>query len=126
MFNNILVPLDQSSIAECVLPHVVAFADVYDAQVTLIHVMECPSATDRFQPIDPLYWRLCKAEAEAYLNDVAGRLGQAGLDPEMLLLEGQSAQTIIKYARSHGINPDHHEQPWQDGDEPLECQQRRA
>jgi nucleotide-binding universal stress UspA family protein len=104
MFNKILVPLDQSPIAECVLPHVVAFAGVYDAQVTLIHVMECPSATDRFQPIDPLFWRLCKAEAEAYLNDVSGRLGQAGLVPEPLLLEGQPAQTIIEYARSHGIN----------------------
>jgi len=104
MFSKILVPLDQSPIAECVLPHVVAFADVYDSEVTLIHVMECPSAADRYQPIDPLSWRLCKVEAKACLNNVAARLGRAGLDPELLLLEGQPAQTIIDYARSHGIN----------------------
>jgi nucleotide-binding universal stress UspA family protein len=104
MFNKILVPLDQSPIAECVLPHLVAFADVYDAQVTLIHVMECPTAANRLQPIDPFAWRLCKAEAEAYLNDVVDRLCQAGLDPKPLLLEGQPAQTIIEYAHSHAIN----------------------
>jgi len=104
MFNRILVPLDQSPIAECVLPHLVAFAAVYDAQVTLIHVMECPTPASRLQPIDPLSWRLCKSEAEAYLNDVASRLFQAGLETEPILLEGQSAQTIIEYAHSNAIN----------------------
>ncbi len=104
MFNRILVPLDQSPIAESVLPHVVAFAEVYQAEVKLIHVMDCPAATDRFQPIDPLAWRLCKAEAEAYLNDITGRLNQVGLEPEPILLEGQPAQTIIEYARRHDIN----------------------
>lgn len=104
VFNNILVPLDQSPIAECVLPHLVAFAEVYDANVKLIHVLECPSSTDRLQPIDPLTWRLCKAEAEAYLGDVTDRLRQRGLAPESVLLEGQPAQTIIEYARSHHIN----------------------
>ncbi len=104
MFNKILVPLDQSPIAECVLPHVVAFAGAYDAQVKLIHVMESRPATGLLQPIDPLAWRSHKAEAEAYLADVADRLYQAGLDPETLLLEGQPAQTIIEYARNHDIN----------------------
>ncbi len=104
MFDKILVPLDQSPIAECVLPHVAAFAEVYEAEVKLIHVVECPSATDRFQPIDPLGWRLCKAEAEAYLLDVTDRLDQVGLVTEPVLLEGQPAQTIIEYARSHNIN----------------------
>jgi len=104
MFNKILIPLDQSPIAECVLPHAVAFAGVYDAQVTLIHVMECPFAGDRYQPIDPLTWQLSKAEAEVYLSDVADRLNRAGLTPEPILLESQPAQTIIEYARSHGIS----------------------
>lgn len=104
MFNKILVPLDQSPIAECVLPHVVAFARVYDAQVTLIHVMESRPATGLLQPIDPFSWRICRVEAEAYLDEVAGRMHQAGLDPKTILLEGQPAQTIIDYARNHVIN----------------------
>ena len=104
MFNRILVPLDQSPIAECVLPHLVAFSQIYDAHVTLIHVMECPTAANRLQPIDPLSWQLCKSEAEAYLNDVVKRLSGAGLEAEPILLEGQPAQTIIEYAQSNAIN----------------------
>jgi nucleotide-binding universal stress UspA family protein len=104
MFNRILVPLDQSPIAECVLPHLVAFAKVYDAHVTLIHVMECPTAANQLPPIDPLSWQLCKSEAEAYLNDVVNRLSEAELEPEPVLLEGQPAHTIIEYAQSNAIN----------------------
>lgn len=104
MFNRILVPLDRSPIAECVLPHLIAFAAVYDARVTVIHVMECPEASNRLQPIDPLSWQLCKSEAEAYLNDVTGRLFEAGLEAEFVLLEGQPAQTIIEHAQSCAVN----------------------
>ncbi|UCH59179.1 MAG: universal stress protein [Anaerolineales bacterium] len=104
MFNKILVPLDQSPIAECVLPHAAAFAKIYDAEVRLVHVLECPSPTDRYQPIDPLAWKFCKAEAEAYLNNVEDRFQQIGLAPKSILLEGQPAQAIVNYARSHAIN----------------------
>ena len=36
--NHILVPLDSSRLAECVLPHVLAIAPVMNARVTLTHV----------------------------------------------------------------------------------------
>ena len=104
MFEKILVPLDQSQIAECVLPHAAAFAKIYDADVQLLHVLERPSLSDRFHPIDPLAWQFYKSEAEAYLNKVADSLNQAGLNPNIVLLEGQPAQTIINYAISHDIN----------------------
>lgn len=104
MFNKILVPLDQSSIAECVLPHAAAFAEIYDAEVRFIHVLECPSPFNRYQPIDPLTWKFCKAEAEAYLNTVKERFHKIGLAPETALLEGQPAQAIVNYAHDHAIN----------------------
>lgn len=40
MINTILVPLDRSKLAECVLPHVVAFASAFHASVTLLHVLD--------------------------------------------------------------------------------------
>ena len=104
MFENILVPLDQSQTAECVLPHAAAFARIYDANVKLLHVLERPVPSDRFQPIDPLAWQFYKSEAEAYINKVAERLRQVGLNIETVVLEGQPAQTIINYAVSHDIN----------------------
>ena len=40
VINHILVPLDGSTLAECVLPHVIALAPVTNARVTLLHVMQ--------------------------------------------------------------------------------------
>ena len=42
MINHILVPLDGSALAECVLPHVEAIAPVTNARITVIHVLENP------------------------------------------------------------------------------------
>lgn len=39
MFNRILAPLDCSPLAECVLPHAIALARIFDAQVALLHVL---------------------------------------------------------------------------------------
>jgi nucleotide-binding universal stress UspA family protein len=42
MFDRILLPLDRSALAECVLPHVIAIARVFESQVTLLHVIDTP------------------------------------------------------------------------------------
>jgi nucleotide-binding universal stress UspA family protein len=43
MINHILVPLDGSTLAECVLPHVAAIAPVTNARITLLHVLQWDS-----------------------------------------------------------------------------------
>jgi nucleotide-binding universal stress UspA family protein len=40
MFDSILVPLDGSQLAECVLPHAAAFACSFDAEITLLRILE--------------------------------------------------------------------------------------
>lgn len=104
MFDHILVPLDQSSLAEFVLPHAAAFAEVYDADVKLVHVMECPAPSERNKPVDPLTWEFCRAEADSYLKNISNRFQEIGLPAEAVLLEGQPAKAIIDYARTHHIN----------------------
>ena len=99
MFNNILVPLDRSSLAECVLPHVVAIARAFESQVTLLHVMD---STPR--AVDPLDWQIRKAEAEAYMHDLALRLQEASLPIERHLMEGQAAERIVEFAHHHQAN----------------------
>lgn len=99
MFEHILVPLDGSSLAECVLPHVVALAQVFQAQVTLLRVLE-RFARDQTSPfVDPLSWHISEAEARAYLDGVASRLDDAGLQAESVLLEGQPAERVIEFVR---------------------------
>lgn len=103
MFKRILVPLDGSSLAECVLPHVVALADAYDPEVTLTRVLECEPGTG-LQFVDPLDWELCKAEAEAYLTGVTKRLSDVGLETQASLLEGRPAERIVEYAQGNEID----------------------
>ena len=40
MVAHVLVPLDGSQLAECVLPHVVALATPFKAKVSLLQVLE--------------------------------------------------------------------------------------
>jgi len=100
MFDRVLVPLDASPLAECVLPHVVAVARTFNSQVTLLHVLERGESAGRSVPIDPLAWHISKAEAKGYLDGVAARLGEAGVRVEAVLLEGRAARTVVELATS--------------------------
>jgi len=104
MFNRILVPLDGSSLAECVLPHTVAVAQAFDSQITLLRVLERPHGPALTQAIDPLEWQLIKTEAEAYLNGVANHLQGFRLKIQRRLKEGQAAENIIEYAHRNDID----------------------
>ena len=104
MFNHILVPLDGSSLAECVLPHVITVAQAFNARVTLLRVFEQPRSSALSQAIDPLEWHLVKTEAEAYLNDVAAHLQGFGLKVQRTLKEGNAAEHIIEFAHQQELN----------------------
>ena len=104
MLNRILVPLDGSSLAECVLPHVIVIAQAFDAQVTLLRVLERPNDSELMHAIDPIEWQLIKAKAEAYLKDVTIRLEKSGLNVQRILKEGQAAKSIIDFAHRNDIN----------------------
>jgi len=104
MFEHILVPLDGSALAECVLPHVIAVAQAFGAQVTLLRVLERGHTAGRTQSVDPLGWHIRKAEAEASLGGVRTRLQEVGLRAQSALLEGQAAERIIEFAYENGVD----------------------
>lgn len=98
MFTNIIVPLDGSTIAGSVIPHVVAMAHATAAKVTLLRVMG-GAATSRLG-VDPVNWQLQKTEAQAYLDGMSERLTPLlNQPPTTALLEGRTADRIIEYAR---------------------------
>ncbi|MEA3398056.1 MAG: universal stress protein [Chloroflexota bacterium] len=103
MFDHILVPLDGSPLAECVLPHTVALARAFGARVTLLQVSERVHTADQTRSIDPLGWHIRKAEAGTYLDGLATRLQEAGLRAEKALLEGRVAERIIGFARDQNV-----------------------
>jgi nucleotide-binding universal stress UspA family protein len=103
MFAKILVPLDRSSLAECVLPHAIALARCLDAQVMLLHVLSRPDKQDRLRAVDPLEWQLRRAEAESYLQGVCLRLREAGVACEAQVNDGDAAEQIVDCARDNAV-----------------------
>jgi nucleotide-binding universal stress UspA family protein len=104
MINHILVPLDGSALAECVLPHVAAIAPVTHARVTLLHVLQQPQ-NGGSAPVDPVEWHLQKQNSEKYLEGIVNRLSESGiLGVESIILEGNPAGSVIDFAHSNNVD----------------------
>lgn len=98
MFKKILAPLDGSSLAECVLPHLTSIATASRANVTLLRVVEASS------PPDPLACQMRRAEAQSYLEGARQRLAEAAVHAETRLLEGSVARRIAEYTDAEGYD----------------------
>jgi len=103
MFERILVPLDGSRLAECVLPHTVAMARSFGARVTLLRVLERDHSGE-LPALNALDWQFRKAEGEARLKELAARLYKVGLQTEHKLVEGRAAEQILAFARQNGTD----------------------
>jgi len=101
MFNKILLPLDRSALAECVLPHTIAIARAFASQVTLLSVLDTPREARGRRATDPLNWQIRKAEAQTYVREVDLRLQEVGLRTETHILEGSAAEQILGFADTH-------------------------
>lgn len=104
MFSHLLVPLDGSKLAECVLPHVSAFARLAGARVTLVHVLEPPTLAGKREPTDPIRWQLASNEAQRYLEEVRARLGPDVAATEWRMFEGQTTSNVVDYAQAEGVD----------------------
>jgi nucleotide-binding universal stress UspA family protein len=101
MFKRILLPLDRSTLAECVLPHTIAIASAFESQVMLLHVMDTPREPRARHAMDPLNWQIRKVEAKTYLHELDLRLQATGLLTETHLLEGFAAEQVIGFSDTH-------------------------
>jgi nucleotide-binding universal stress UspA family protein len=104
MLDHILVPLDGSSLAERVLPHLLAIARTFESRVTLLRVMSREHSEGIGRRIDPLDWQMREAEARAYLNRMAKNLSATGVDVDHAHLEGEPATRILEYAHNKNVD----------------------
>src|SRR5688572_22398536 len=104
MISHILIPLDGSALAECVLPHALTIARGTNASVTLMHVLELPHAITDKQAVDPLEWHLQKQKAEEYLNNISTKLRQKNLKVEDVIMEGPPAECVIDFANDNDVD----------------------
>ncbi len=103
MFDTILVPLDGSQLADCVLPHVLAIASSFDAEITLLRVLEKNQAGKSTQLFDLVNWQINKTKAALYLDKTQARLQKLNIRIRTEVLEGLIAEGITEYAQNQGI-----------------------
>ncbi len=104
MLDHILVPLDGSRLAECVLPHAVALAQAFDADVTLLRVVARAPTAGMGETVDPLRWQMRKTEAESYLESIGTRLRATEVEAEEVTLEGKAADSVIEFAHGQDVD----------------------
>src|SRR5262245_7108551 len=78
---HVLVPLDGSRVAECVLPFATLVARVFGAKVTLLRVLEAHSGPAASPHLDPLEWEMSLTAARNDLGRIAGDLPPVGAIP---------------------------------------------
>jgi nucleotide-binding universal stress UspA family protein len=100
MFDPILVPLDGSQLAECVLPYVHSIGQASHAKIMLLHVLDKNRAGASAQLFDLVNWQIDKTEAKQYLERIGDRLQESGLRAETTILEGLVAESITEFAQS--------------------------
>jgi nucleotide-binding universal stress UspA family protein len=103
MFDPILVPLDGSQLAECVLPHVVAIARSFDAEITLLRMLEKNQGNASAQLFDLLNWQINKTKAALYLEKTKARFQESSIRARTTVLEGLVAEGITEYAQNQGV-----------------------
>lgn len=103
MFDSILVPLDGSQLADCVLPHTAAIARPFDAEITLLRMLEKNRAVISIQSFDLINWQINKTKANLYLEKTKAYFQQSNIRTRVTVQEGLVAEGITEYAQSQGI-----------------------
>lgn len=105
-FRRILVPTDFSDHARLALQHAKALADLYDASIDVLHVMERPqyvalNATDMLSLSDAT---LAERNAKRRLDDLlANTIGQ-DVPVRTHVLHGDAADQICHFVNAHPID----------------------
>jgi nucleotide-binding universal stress UspA family protein len=100
-FKQIVVPLDGSGAAEAAIPHAARLARAFGARVLLLRVLDAASAG---QSPDSIDWRMQKAEATRYLQELAALQTLADLPISVELNEGRPADCVIDTAERVGAD----------------------
>lgn len=96
MYQKILVVLDGSTLAECVLGQVEQIAKLMGAEICLLRVAHATT----FPGVDPTDVEVqAVEEAQNYLQGVADRLQQQGFNATVHVRFGDPAEEILEHAK---------------------------
>ena len=110
MYKKIMVPLDGSELAECVLPHAEAFIKGFSAcEVVFVRVVEPLILSFRDHSV-LMAKELEKTEsarkssAEDYLNHIIARLKHEGAELHSEIIVGKIEDSLVDYAEDNDID----------------------
>lgn len=108
MYKKILVPLDGSTRAEKIIPHIEMLAKCMQAQVILLRVYQVDYDQADMVGHDPAFYeaiaRSCKENVIAYLNTVQEKLQTEGLVVRSFAEIGDIVSTILAIAEREGAD----------------------
>ena len=109
MYQHIMVPLDGSVLAECVLPHVEALVKGGQAQnITLVRVVEYLPLSGNESGLTVTEWHRIAAEeqsaAENYLQQMVSQLNYQGVEVRTEVLNGAVAPSLADYAEKSNVD----------------------
>ena len=108
MYKKILVPLDGSELAECVLPHVESIARGCGVlSVVFMRVLDAylPSGAYAYvgESLRKEIEESNEKAAREYLDEVAGRVNLDGVELQKQLVNGRAAESIAEYATKNNV-----------------------
>ena len=109
MYKKILVPLDGSELAECVLPHVEAFIEGFDtSDVILMRVVEPekPYQGEYAIGTEMMVKRESemKSVAKDYLDEITNRLKHVGASLHAEVILGRVTEMLTDYAMNNDVD----------------------
>ena len=105
MYKKVLVPLDGSTLAESVLPHVGSIAECCQSEITFLRVVEPAIYSDsthilEWQALDRINEENRKA-ADQYLTELLARVHYNSGEVHKVVITGKPTDTITNYARQN-------------------------
>ena len=110
MYEKIMVPLDGSELAECVLPHVEGLIKgCHVSNVVFVRVLEPPATSHvREVSISPEFYEKAesdrKSAAKDYLDQIKNRLKYEGTELHSEVLVGRVADSLADYTEKNDID----------------------
>lgn len=104
MYNYILLTLDGSALAEQALPHAVAQAEHFGAELIILRVLE--PLSDRFRPSPAVRQaeETINTLAQEYLEKIAASVQGNGVLVRVVMIEGRPHEEIVRFAETNQVD----------------------
>jgi len=102
-FDRILIPLDGSQLAEESVAHAVHIGRAYGSRIFLLQILDVREGASArcAQDVD---WRLYRVQVLDYLNALAARIGEQGVEVETHVIEGRAPDQIVEFVRDRRVD----------------------